>query len=73
MFFHAVTLGRVFKHSPRGPATVNTMKQTCVIVILAYLLDFNLNHTENDSVVECLTLDREAAVKSLIGVTGLCP
>ena len=23
------------------------MKQTCVIVILAYLPDFNLNHTEN--------------------------
>ena len=29
-------LGRVFKHRPRDPASVNAMKQTCVIVILAY-------------------------------------
>ena len=49
MFFHALTfarsrgsclntrpLGRVFKHPPRDPASVNAMKQTCVIVILAY-------------------------------------
>ena len=49
MFFHALTfarsrgsclnmrlLGRVFKHRPRDPASVNAMKQTCVIVILAY-------------------------------------
>ena len=49
MFFHALTfagsrgsclntrpLGRVFKHRPRDPAGVNAMKQTCVIVILAY-------------------------------------
>ena len=48
-FFHALTfagsrgsclntrpLGRVFKHRPRDPASVNAMKQTCVIVILAY-------------------------------------
>ena len=48
-FFHALTfagsrgsclttrpLGRVFKHRPRDPAGVNAMKQTCVIVILAY-------------------------------------
>ena len=28
-------------------ASVIAMKQTCVIVILAYLPDFNLNHTEN--------------------------
>ena len=47
MFFHALTfagfrgcclntrpIGRVFKH-PRDPASVNAMKQTCVIVILA--------------------------------------
>ena len=27
--------GRVFKHRPRDPASVNAMKQTCVIVILA--------------------------------------
>ena len=50
MFFHALTfagsrgsclntrpLGLVFKHRPRDPASVNAMKQTCVIVILAYL------------------------------------
>ena len=49
MLFHALTfagsrgsclntrpLGRVFKHRPRDPASVNAMKQTCVIVILAY-------------------------------------
>ena len=49
MFFHALTLagsrgsclnmrplGRVFKHRPRDPASVNAIKQTCVIVILAY-------------------------------------
>ena len=29
-------LGRVFKHRPIDPASVNAMKQTCVIVILAY-------------------------------------
>ena len=50
MFFHALTfagsrgsclttrpLCGVFKHRPRDPASVNAMKQTCVIVILAYL------------------------------------
>ena len=49
MFFHALTfdgareyclitrpLGRMFKHRSRDPASVNAMKQTCVIVILAY-------------------------------------
>ena len=49
MFFHALTFagsrgsclntrpsGRVFKHRPRDPASVIAMKQTCVIVILAY-------------------------------------
>ena len=30
------SLGRVFKHCPRDPASVNAMKQTCVIVILTY-------------------------------------
>ena len=47
-FFHALTfagslgsclnvrpLGRVFKHRPRDPTSVNALKQTCVIVILA--------------------------------------
>ena len=50
MFFHALTFagsrgsclikrpfGRVFKHRPRDPASVNALKQTCVIVILANL------------------------------------
>ena len=49
MFFHALIFagsqgsclnrrpfGGLFKHSPRDPASVNAMKQTCVIVILAY-------------------------------------
>ena len=65
MFFHALTfaesrgsclnmrpLGRVFKHRPRDPASVNTMKQTCVIVILAFfflLPDFSINRAENIS------------------------
>ena len=53
MFFHAITfarsrgsclnkrpIGRVFKHGPRDPASVNAMKQTCVIVILAYFTLF---------------------------------
>ena len=50
MFFHVLTfagsrgsclntkpLGGVFKHLSRDPANLNAMKQTCVIVILAYL------------------------------------
>ena len=49
MLFHALTfagsrgkclntkpIGRLLKHLPRDPASVNKMKQTCVIVILAY-------------------------------------
>ena len=49
MFFHALTfagsrgsylnirqLGRVFKLHLRDPPSVNAMKQTCVILILAY-------------------------------------
>ena len=49
MFFHALIfagpqgsclsmrpLGPVFKHRPRNLASVNAMKLTCVIVILAY-------------------------------------
>ena len=48
-FFHALTFarfrgscfntrptGRVFEHRPCDPASVNAMKQTCVIVILTY-------------------------------------
>ena len=60
MFFHVSTfvgsrgsclntrpLGQVFKHRLRDPASVSAMKQTCVFVILAFLPDFNINHTEN--------------------------
>ena len=60
MFFHALTfagsrgsclntrpLGRVFKHHPRDPASVNAMKQTYVIIILACLPDFSINRAEN--------------------------
>ena len=60
MFFHALTfagspesclntrlIGRVLKHLPRDPASVNAMKQTCVIVILAYFTNSNQIHTEN--------------------------
>ena len=36
-------IGRVFKHLPRDPASVNAMKQTCVIVILAYFTLFQPN------------------------------
>ena len=55
-FFHALTfagsrgrclnsrpIGRVFKHLPRDPVSVNAMKQTCVIVILAYFTLFQPN------------------------------
>ena len=31
------------QHHPRDPASVNAMKQTCVIVILAYFTIFKLN------------------------------
>ena len=53
MFFHALTfvgsrgscfntkpLGRAFKHLPRDPASVNAMKLTYVVVILAYFTGF---------------------------------
>ena len=49
MFFYALTfaksrgrclnmrpIGQVIKHLQKDPASVNAMKQTCVIVILAY-------------------------------------
>ena len=58
MFFHALKfagtrmsclnmrlLGRVLL--PRDPASVNAMKQTCVIVIFAFLPDSNQKPTEN--------------------------
>ena len=60
MFFHALTfagsrgsclntrpLGRVFKHRLRDPASVNAMKQTCVIVILHILPEFSIHRVEN--------------------------
>ena len=56
MFFHALTfagsqgrrlntrlIDRVLKHVPRDPASVNAMKQTCVILILAYFTLFQPN------------------------------
>ena len=59
-FFHALTFvgprgsclntrpqGRVFKRLPRDPANVNAMKQTYVIVILAFYLISVENCTEN--------------------------
>ena len=57
MFFHALTfagsrggsclntrpIGGVFKHLLRDPASVNAVKQACVIVILAYFTLFQPN------------------------------
>ena len=49
------------QHYPRDPASVNAMKQTCVIVILAYFTLFKPNSTENTAktlkIVHFLTLD----------------
>ena len=61
MFFHALTfagsrvsclntrpIGIVFKHLQKDPTSVNAMKQTYVIVILAYILPYsNQIRTEN--------------------------
>ena len=44
---NVMPLGRKFKDLPRDPATVNAMKQTCMLVILAYLLTPLLNRIEN--------------------------
>ena len=59
MYFHALTfagsqgsclntrqLGLVLKNRARDPASINAMKQICVIVILAYLPDFSINRAE---------------------------
>ena len=45
MCFHAVHLPgpEDVQHHPRDPTSVNAMKQTCVIVILAYLTLFQPN------------------------------
>ena len=56
MFFHVSTfaefrgsnlntrpVGRVLKHLPRDGASVNAMKQTCAIIILAYFTLFQPN------------------------------
>ena len=40
-------IGRVFKHIQRDPARVNAMKQTCVIVNLAYFTYPNQIRIEN--------------------------
>ena len=53
MFFHALTfagsrgcclntrpIGGVFKHLLRDPASVNAMKQTCVIAIILHVLPY---------------------------------
>ena len=60
MVFHALTfarsrgrclnmrlIGRVLKHPLRDPASAFAMKQTCLIVILAYLTLFKQIRTEN--------------------------
>ena len=57
MFFHALTFagsrgcclntGLSVQHHLRDPASVNAMKQTCVIVILAYLPYSSPIRTEN--------------------------
>ena len=60
MFIHALTFassrgsclnlrppGRELKHLSRDPANVNTMKQTCMIIIPAYLLISLSNRIEN--------------------------
>ena len=53
MFFRALTFAGSrgcclnmrpsVQHHPRDPSSVNAMKQTCVIVILAYFTLFQLN------------------------------
>ena len=40
-------IGRVIKHLPRDPASVNAMKQTCMIVILADFTLFQQIRSEN--------------------------
>ena len=60
MFFHAITIARspgsclntrpidrVLKHLPRNRVSVNALKQTCVIVILAYFTLSNQINTAN--------------------------
>ena len=60
MFFHALTFagsqgsclnmrpqGQVFKRLLRDPVNVNAMKQTCIIIILAFYLVSVENRTEN--------------------------
>ena len=43
MLFEHETDRPSVQHHPRGLASVNVMKQTCVIVILAYFTLFQLN------------------------------
>ena len=81
MFFHALTfagsqgcclntrlIGRVFKHLPRDPASVNAMKQICVMVVLAYFTLFHPKSTLKTLlkylIVHFLTLDFSGCVLS---------
>ena len=61
MFFHALTfavsrgrslntrpISQVLKHLPRDPTSVNAVKQTYVIIILAYFTLSNQIHTGKD-------------------------
>ena len=71
MFLHALTLagsrgcclntsllGRVFKHCLRDPASVNAMKQTCVITVVAGRVAQSVTCLATDA---CLTADRGVA------------
>ena len=63
MFFHASTfvgspnsclnmkpLGQMFKHLLRDLASVDAMKQACVIIIIMHILpDFYQNHAKNSA------------------------
>ena len=57
MFYHALTfagsrgccLDTRVQTSSQDPASVNAMNQTCAIVVLAFLSDFNVNCAENVS------------------------
>ena len=47
MLFEHEDDGPSVQHYPRDPASVNAMKQTCVIVILAYFTYYSPLRTEN--------------------------
>ena len=70
MFFHALTFAEsrrsCVKHLPMDQASVNAMKQTCVIIILSYFTLFQQNHTENAAKIlkyqflHCISLNKMA-------------